>query len=186
MNDLKIEYVDISTLKPCPENAKIHTTQQIEQIKKSILKFGMNDPIAVWKDNLIIEGHGRLTACKELEIKQVPIIRLDSLTDQQRKAYALIHNQLTNNTEFDLELLHSKLEQITDIDMQFFGFDAGLEEKLDDFFQEGVQAKSKENQEEQDQDFESELMQVTVFVPPELADYFKELMQNYNFDYEEQ
>ena len=55
MNDLKIEYIDTDKLKPYENNAKIHTTQQIEQIKKSIAKFGMNDPIAVWKDNTLLK-----------------------------------------------------------------------------------------------------------------------------------
>ena len=184
MKNLKVEYLPIEELKAYENNAKIHTPQQIEQIKKSIVKFGMNDPIAVWKDNIIIEGHGRLIACKELEIKRVPVIRLDSLTDEQRKAYALVHNQLTNNTDFDLELLHARLEEITDIDMSFFGFDPGLDEKLDDFFEQGVMAKPKE--EEQQPDFDSELIQVTVTVPNDEIDHFKEIMQAYNFDYEAQ
>lgn len=64
--ELKVEYVPITELKTYENNAKIHTAQQIEQIKKSIQEFGMNDPIAVWKDNVIIEGHGRLIALTEL------------------------------------------------------------------------------------------------------------------------
>lgn len=58
--ELKIEYLDINSLKLYANNAKIHTPEQVEQIKKSIREFGFNDPIAVWKDNEIIEGHGRL------------------------------------------------------------------------------------------------------------------------------
>lgn len=71
---LKIEYVPIGDLKPYENNAKIHTDEQIEQIKKSIQEFGFNDPIAVWKDGEIIEGHGRLFAAKQLGLKEVPII----------------------------------------------------------------------------------------------------------------
>ena len=66
MEKLMIEYVNVSELKPYLNNAKIHTEEQIEQIMESIKEFGMNDPIAVWKDNEIIEGHGRLEACKKL------------------------------------------------------------------------------------------------------------------------
>jgi ParB-like chromosome segregation protein Spo0J len=84
---LKVEYIPISELKPYDKNAKIHTPEQIEQIKESIQEFGMNDPIGIWgKDNLIVEGHGRLIACKELNMSEVPVIRLDDLTDEQRKA----------------------------------------------------------------------------------------------------
>lgn len=123
MNKLKIEYLSTSELKPYKNNAKIHTQEQIEQIKKSIEEFGMNDPIAVWgTDNLIVEGHGRLIACNELGIDKVPIIRLDELTDDQRKAYTLIHNQTTMNTGFDLDILNEELGNI-ELDMSEYGFD---------------------------------------------------------------
>lgn len=62
---LKIEYVDIDTIKPYKNNAKKHPQEQIEQIKKSIQEFGNNDPIAVW-NNEIVEGHGRYLALQEL------------------------------------------------------------------------------------------------------------------------
>lgn len=123
MNKLKIEYLSTIELKPYKNNAKIHTQEQIEQIKKSIEEFGMNDPIAVWgTDNLIVEGHGRLIACNELGIDKVPIIRLDELTDDQRKAYTLIHNQTTMNTGFDLDILNEELGNI-ELDMSEYGFD---------------------------------------------------------------
>ena len=122
-SQLKIEYIDISQLKPYENNAKVHTEEQIAQIMKSIEEFGMNDPIAVWQDNEIIEGHGRLMACQKLGIKEVPIIRLDNLTDEQRRAYMNIHNQLTMNTGFDIQLLEEELKSITNIDMSQFGFD---------------------------------------------------------------
>lgn len=131
--ELKIEYIDIEDLKPYLNNAKIHTAEQIEQIKKSIEEFGMNDPIAVWKENEIIEGHGRLIALKELGYNQAPIVRLDHLNDEQRKAYALVHNKLTMNTDFELELLNDELNEIFDIDMSFFGFN-GLDTSIDSFF----------------------------------------------------
>lgn len=123
MQLLKIQYIDIDSLTPYENNAKIHTTQQIDEIKNSIKEFGMNDPIGVWgEENLIVEGHGRLIACKELGLKEVPVIRLDGLTDEQRRAYTLAHNQLTMSTGFDLEKLKLELDEIT-LDMSEFGFD---------------------------------------------------------------
>ena len=121
-NRLIIEYMPIENLKPYENNAKIHTVEQIEQIKASITEFGMNDPIAIWKDNIIIEGHGRLIACKELGFTELPVIRLDGLTDDERKAYTLVHNKLTMNTDFDIDLLNEELETI-EIDMTEFGFE---------------------------------------------------------------
>ena len=123
---LKIEYVDINSIKPYSKNAKLHPEEQIEQIKKSIEQFGMDDPIGIWKDE-IVEGHGRLIACKELGYTEVPIIRLDHLTDEERKAYTLAHNKLTMNSEFDLDLLNEELENFDTIDMSDFGFDIDLD-----------------------------------------------------------
>ena len=152
---LKVEYIPIEQLKPYEKNAKIHTPEQIEQIKKSIQEFGMNDPIGIWgKDNLIVEGHVRLQACKELGMKEVPVIRLDDLTDEQRRAYTLVHNQTTMNTGFDLDVLNEELENLS-IDMTEYGFDSISEEDVEleedgfDFDDDGEpkkEAKSKRGQ----------------------------------------
>ena len=142
---LKIEYIPINDLRPYENNAKIHTQEQIEQIKQSIQEFGMNDPIALWKDNIIIEGHGRLLACQSLGIEEVPIIRLDDLTDDERKAYTLIHNKLTMNTDFDIDILNAELEAI-EIDMTDFGFDIGTLDDLEneDFENDGYYGDERE------------------------------------------
>lgn len=144
--ELKIEYLSKEELKPYVNNAKIHTGEQVEQIKKSIEEFGFNDPIAVWHDNEVIEGHGRLLAVMEMDdIKEVPVIRLDELTDEQRRAYMLVHNKLNMNTGFDFSILEMELDDITDIDMQEFGFDDTEfnESTLDDLFTDAEQ-KEKE------------------------------------------
>lgn len=134
---LKIEYVPINELKVYENNAKIHTAEQIEQIKKSISEFGMNDPVGVWKDNVIIEGHGRLIALRELGAETVPIVRLDHLTDSQRKAYALAHNKPTMNTDFDMDILDLELGSIDDIDMGEFGFADPVDIDFQEFTGEG-------------------------------------------------
>lgn len=122
--ELKIEYLKKEDLKPYANNAKLHPAEQIEQIKNSIREFGFNDPIAIWHDNEIIEGHGRLLAAMEMEeVKEVPVIRLDNLTDKQRKAYMIAHNKLTMNTQFDNDILGEEIRLIMDdIDMTDFGF----------------------------------------------------------------
>lgn len=134
MEELKIEYVALSEIKPYEKNAKIHTETQIEQIKKSINDFGFNDPIAVWKDNEIIEGHGRYQAAQELGYETVPVIRLDGLTEKQRKAYTLVHNKLTMNTGFDFENLVAELREVPDFDMEDFGFSSFLFDSEDEDF----------------------------------------------------
>jgi ParB-like chromosome segregation protein Spo0J len=116
---LQVEYVPISTIKPYKRNAKLHPQEQIEQIKNSMQEFGNIDPIGVWHDE-IVEGHGRYEALKQMGVKEIPIIRLDDLTDEQRKAYALAHNKLTMNSPFDDGILSEELENILDIDMSMF------------------------------------------------------------------
>ena len=101
MTDLKIEYLPVAALKPYERNAKKHPRQQLDQIKRSILDMGNGDPekwfldpIGIWGEkNIIVEGHGRMLAAIELGMKTVPVIRLDQLTDEQRRQYTLIHNQ---------------------------------------------------------------------------------------------
>ena len=119
---LQVEYVPIGTIKPYKRNAKLHPQEQIEQIKNSMKEFGNIDPIGVWHDE-IVEGHGRYEALKQMGVKEIPIIRLDDLTDEQRKAYALVHNKLTMNSDFDVALLDTELAEIETIDMTLLGFD---------------------------------------------------------------
>jgi DNA modification methylase len=124
--DLKIEYLRPDELTPYENNAKIHTNEQIEQIISSIKKFGFLDPVGIWKDNIIIEGHGRYEAAIKMGLEKIPVIRLDSLTDAQRKAYGLVHNQLTMSTGFDIDKLTLELEKVSlDFDMAAFGFGGG-------------------------------------------------------------
>lgn len=120
---MKIEKINISEITEYENNAKLHPREQIEQIKKSIQEFGNNDPIAIDEDNVIIEGHGRYKALKELGFDNVEVIRLSHMDDEQKRAYILAHNKLTMNSGFDIELLNSELESIVNIDMEDFGFD---------------------------------------------------------------
>ena len=126
---MQIEQIKISDLKPYKLNAKEHPPSQIDKIKQSISDFGFNDPIAIDEANVVIEGHGRLQALKELGKEYVDAIRLSHLTEEQKKAYILVHNKLTLETGFDEELLNIELEGITNIDMTVFGFD--LPEELE-------------------------------------------------------
>lgn len=130
---LKVEYVPIDSVKKYCNNAKLHPKEQIEQIKKSIENFGMNDPIGIW-NNEIVEGHGRILACKELGYKQIPVIKLDHLTDEERKSYIIAHNKLTMNSDFDIDILRTELENLKelDFDLELTGFNV---DELDDIFQ---------------------------------------------------
>lgn len=122
--DLKIEYLPVSALKPYERNARKHQNEDVTAIVASIRDFGFDDPIGIWSEkNIIVEGHGRLLAAKKLGMKEVPCIRLDHLSDEQRRAYALAHNKTAELSAWDDELLNIELGDITDIDMEELGFD---------------------------------------------------------------
>lgn len=121
-----IETLLLSEIVPYETNAKKHPKYQIQQIKESIETFGNNDPIAIDENNVIIEGHGRYLALKELAYDQVPVIRLKHLSKEQKRAYVLAHNKITLNTGFDMDLLKQELTDIMDIDMSQFGFSVNL------------------------------------------------------------
>lgn len=125
---LKIEYLPVTELKPYENNARKHAEADVEAIKKSIEEFGFNDPIGIWHDT-IVEGHGRLLAAQELEMAEVPVIRLDHMTDEERRAYALAHNKTAELSEWDFEMLDTELEDIFDIDMSQFGFDISADDE---------------------------------------------------------
>ena len=130
MQELKIEYLTLDKLKPYDKNARKHQEADLSTIKASITEFGMSDPIGVWgEENVIVEGHGRYLACKELGIDNVPVIHLDHLTDEQRRAYALAHNKTAEMSEWDIDLLGEELDDIFNIDMSDFGFDLTEEEE---------------------------------------------------------
>lgn len=148
--ELNVEYLGLDAVKPYENNAKLHPDEQIEQIKKSIQEFGMNDPIAIDENGTIIEGHGRYEACKQLGLETIPVIRLSDLSEEQRKAYALVHNKLTMNTGFDFANLVEDLKFITDIDMQDFGFNNFImDSEFEDFEPEQFDDEVEEDYPEQ-------------------------------------
>lgn len=119
--DIKIEYLQVEELNEYENNARKHGEEDICKIAQSIERYGFNDPIGVWKDNIIIEGHGRLEAAKLLGMETVPCIKLDHLTDEQRREYAIAHNRTAEFSEWDWSKLEKELSELDfgDFDLEF-------------------------------------------------------------------
>lgn len=124
---LAVEWADVGELVPYAGNAKIHDERQVAEIAASIEQFGNCDPIGVWTNAEgqleIVEGHGRVMALKALGREQAPVIRLDHLDDDARRAYTHVHNQTTLSSGFDMEALAADLESIEGFEWEDFGFE---------------------------------------------------------------
>ena len=129
MEKLKIENIPVDALAPYEHNTRAHNDEDVAQIARSIERYGFNDPIGVWSDkNIIVEGHGRLMAARMLGLTTVPCIRLDHLTDEQRREYGIMHNKTAELSDWDWEALEHEL---ADLDLSEFGLSFETEEVED-------------------------------------------------------
>lgn len=120
---LEIVYLPVDDLEEYEGNARDHGEEDVAAIKRSIEKFGFDDPIGIWSDhNVIVEGHGRLLAAKALGMKEVPCIRLDHMTDAERKAYGLAHNKTAELSRWNFGKLEMELSNLGEFNMGDFGF----------------------------------------------------------------
>jgi DNA modification methylase len=130
---LEIEYLPTADLIPYARNARTHSDQQVGKIASSIREFGFVNPILVDEKNGIIAGHGRLMAAQKLGMEQVPTIKLEHLTETQRRALVLADNRLALDAGWDMNMLALELQDLkaSDFDLDITGFDA---KELNDIF----------------------------------------------------
>src|SRR5437588_129028 len=134
-----IQMWPIDKLIPFARNPRTHSDTQVAQIAASIASFGFNNPILVDTKAGIIAGHGRLLAARKLQMREVPVIMLDHLSEAQKRAYIIADNQLALNAGWDDELLRVELAalQADDFDLDLIGFNVHeLDELLCDPFDE--------------------------------------------------
>jgi hypothetical protein len=103
----------INDLIPYAKNARTHSESQVSQIAASIVEFGFTNPILIDGNEGIIAGHGRLMAAKQLGINTVPVVVLDHLCEEQKRAYIIADNKLAELAGWDEELLGSELVDMT-------------------------------------------------------------------------
>src|SRR5260370_25348966 len=135
---LDVEVLAIGSLKPYDRNPRTHPEKQINQIAKSIRLFGFTNPVLVDSDLVVIAGHGRIEAAKLLGIGEVPTIRLDHMTEAQKRAYVIADNRLAENAGWDRDLLALELQYLSDLDLDFDATITGFETAEIDVLIQGI------------------------------------------------
>jgi DNA modification methylase len=129
LRTLLVEYLLVASLLLNPKNPRLHSDKQIQQIAASITAFGFNVPILVDADLQVIAGHGRVRASQLLGMTHVPVIRLEHLSEHQRRAFMIADNRLTENSAWDGRLLGEQLKTLADAELSFSleitGFEMG-------------------------------------------------------------
>ena len=124
---MEIIYKNIDELIPYENNPRLND-EAVEYVKNSIKEFGFKVPIVIDKDNIIIAGHTRIKASKELGIKDIPCIIADDLTEEQVKAFRLADNKVAEKSMWDYTKLDEELDSILDIDMSMFDFNINTDD----------------------------------------------------------
>lgn len=132
MDKLKIVYRKINDLTPYDNNPRLNDAA-VDAVAKSIEEFGFKVPIVIDKDGVIVAGHTRLKAAKQLAIDEVPCIIADDLSDEELKAFRLADNKVSELAEWDFDKLDAELADI-DFDMSDFGFDFNTIDEENDKF----------------------------------------------------
>jgi len=145
LKKLLVEYLLVASLLLEPENARIHSDKQVLQIARSIETFGFISPVLVDANLHVIAGHGRLLACKLLGQKSVPVIRLEHLSEHQRRALMITDNRLTENSEWDTRLLGEQLKILSEAEINFNIEVTGFEMGEIDLFIENLNPSAEED-----------------------------------------
>lgn len=124
---LTVSYLSPTDIKPYPNNPKKHSEKQVHQLVNSIKEFRFTNPLLIDENNELLAGHGRLLAAQALKLPQVPVIVLRHLSPAQKRAYRIADNKLTENGEWDVDLLALELKDLDamdlDFDLDITGFD---------------------------------------------------------------
>ena len=158
---LTIEYLFVASLRPDPKNARVHTDKQVQQIASSIKVFGFNVPVLVDANSQVIAGHGRLRACELLGIAQVPVIRLEHMSEQQRRAFTIADNRLTENADWDDRLLGEQLKILSEVELDFTLETTGFEMGEIDLLIENLAPATKDEIDRADHQPELSVIQVS-------------------------
>jgi len=128
-----IEWLPIDALHPITGNARIHSPKQIRQIASSIEQFGFTNPILLDEACNILAGHGRVEAARLISLTEVPTLRIERLSEPQKRAYVLADNRLAELAGWDQNLLRIELQHLVELDfnIELTGFSTAEFDALD-------------------------------------------------------
>jgi len=123
---MKIEQIPVDRLIPYARNSRTHSDEQVAQIASSIREFGFTNPVLIDGNDGIIAGHGRVLGARKLGMDAVPCVRLEHLTETQKRAYIIADNKLALNAGWDEEMLALEFADIhaENFDLSLVGFNA--------------------------------------------------------------
>jgi ParB/Sulfiredoxin domain len=130
--------VAIEDLKSNPHNARTHSKRQIKLISGSLKTFGFLNPLLIDETGMVIAGHGRLAAAKRLGMSEVPALRIEHLSDDEKRAYVLADNRLAALAGWDKDVLAIELQHLTEIECDFELTVTGFEMPQIDLLIEGA------------------------------------------------
>lgn len=126
---LSIVYRPTDSIRPDPQNPRLHSKKQVRQIARSLKAFGFIVPVLIDRNGQLITGHGRLLAAQFLEMPEVPTIEVEHLTEAQRRAFIIADNRLTENSEWNDGLLAEQLKTLSVLNLDFSVEVTGFEMK---------------------------------------------------------
>lgn len=127
---MEIKNIKISKLKGYHQNNKKHPQEQVDELKKSLTAYGFIQPIVVDKENVVIIGHGRLEAAKQLAYTEVPAVQLDQFTEEQVRRLRLLDNRLSDLGEYDIDNIMFELDDLDDPELNALFKDLIPDEEL--------------------------------------------------------
>ena len=101
-------------IKESEHNSNMHPASQIKKLVKSIKKFGFNVPVLIDKNNVLIAGGGRLMAAKKMMLKSLPAIRIEHLSEAEKRAYMIADNRIAHDSGFDMEVVAQEYKFLLD------------------------------------------------------------------------
>ena len=137
---MEIIYKKIDEIIPYNNNPRFNDNA-VEYVAKSIKEFGFKVPCIIDTGGVLITGHTRLKAAKELGMEEIPCIIADDLTEEQINAFRLVDNKVSEIAEWDYSLLDEEIEKLKDLDIDLdqFGFDTLDEEiQANDYAEQGL------------------------------------------------